>query len=330
MKKAVKIFLLCTPLFILLFALYVYWDNQRFIVTEQEIEMEGNLTDDIRILQISDLHEEVFGENQSDLAGRINELEYDILLFTGDMMNSIENGDTAPFFDLIRGIENKDRAYFVTGNTDPYPYEVTESSIEKAAYIQEMESLGVKYLESIEEININNQTLVLTDHELSVLNPDEPYTYVEGKPKIPYENAPAYKEYKQQQLNQVSQMLSETDQTVISVTHYPVADPQFEHIEKESGRYVFRDYDLILAGHYHGGQIRLPFIGALFVPEPWYQNAVLPPQDRVKGLWESHGIKQYVSTGLGSSNAVSFLNFRMFNPPEINLITLKSAASQTN
>ncbi len=330
MKKAVKIFLLCTPLFILLFALYVYWDNQRFIVTEQEIEMEGNLTDDIRILQISDLHEEVFGENQSDLAERINELEYDIILFTGDMMNSIESGDTEPLFDLVRGIENKDYAYFVTGNTDPYPYDVTESSIQKAGYIQEMESMGVAYLESIEEIEVKGQNLVLTDHDLSVLNSDEPYTYVEGKPKVPYENAAVYKEYKQNQLDEVSRLLSETDSTVISVTHYPVADPQFEHIKEESERYIFRDYDLIIAGHYHGGQFRLPFIGALFVPEPWYQNAVLPPQDRVKGLWESHGIQQYVSTGLGSSNAVSFLNFRLFNPPEINLITLKSAESPTN
>ncbi|WP_404405935.1 metallophosphoesterase [Jeotgalibacillus malaysiensis] len=327
MKKAVKIFLLCTPLFILLFALYVYWDNQRFILTEQEIMVDRNLTEEVRILQITDLHEEVFGSDQSDLTETINDLEYDIILFTGDMMNSIENGDTEPFFDLVKGIENKDHAYFVTGNTDPYPYEVTESSIQKAAYIQEMESLGVAYLESIEEIEVKGQNLVLTDHELSVLNPGEAYTYVEGKPKIPYESAPVYKEYKQNQLNEVSRLLSETDEMVISITHYPVADPQFEHIKEESDRYVFRDYDLIIAGHYHGGQFRLPFIGALFVPEAWYQNAVLPPQDRVKGLWESNGIQQYVSTGLGSSNAVSFLNFRLFNPPEINLITLKSAES---
>jgi predicted MPP superfamily phosphohydrolase len=40
-----------------------------------------------------------------------------------------------------------------------------------------------------------------------------------------------------------------------------------------------------MAGHYHGGQFRIPFVGALFVLEAWYEKSGLfPPQDRVKGL----------------------------------------------
>jgi len=44
----------------------------------------------------------------------------------------------------------------------------------------------------------------------------------------------------------------------------------------------------------------------------------------VKGLWEYKQTKQYVSAGLGTSDAIPFLKFRLFNPPEINVLTLKS------
>ena len=90
-----------------------------------------------------------------------------------------------------------------------------------------------------------------------------------------------------------------------------------------------KEYDLIVVGHYHGGQMRLPLLRALFVPKPWYERkGFSPPQDRVNGLWEFKQIKQYVSIGLGSSNAIPFLKFRLFNPPEMNVLTLKRTSPQ--
>ncbi len=324
-----KRFLLFSLLLIFILIMYVLWDNQRIIVIEQDIYLDKmSAGQEIRILQITDFHEKDFGARQSKLIKRINQLEYDIILFTGDMMNSIDHGDTGPFFDLIQGIENNANAYFVIGNTDPYPYDVTDDSVEKAPYIKVMEKHGVRFLESSDQFKLNGQDVVLTDHELSVLNPDQPFTYVEGKPKMPYENMQSYKLYKQQQLNELAETLRTFEGVLISVTHYPVADPQIDYLEEHPDRYVMRNYDLIIAGHYHGGQIRLPFIGALVVPEAWYPSPLFPPQNRVKGFWEYKGYKQYVSAGLGSSNAVSFLNFRLFNPPEINLITLKSTDSE--
>lgn len=66
--------------------------------------------------------------------------------------------------------------------------------------------------------------------------------------------------------------------------------------------------DLILSGHVHGGVIRLPFIGGLLSPE----RKFFPSYTR--GLYKSQSSQLYVSAGLGK--------FRLFNPPEINLITL--------
>lgn len=114
-----------------------------------------------------------------------------------------------------------------------------------------------------------------------------------------------------------------SDEIVIALNHYPIADERIDYIKKDPAT-EWVDLDLIIAGHYHGGQIRVPFLGALFVPEPWYEpHSFFPPQDRVKGLWEYAETKQYVSAGLGTSDAIPFLKFRLFNPPEINVMTLK-------
>jgi predicted MPP superfamily phosphohydrolase len=88
------------------------------------------------------------------------------------------------------------------------------------------------------------------------------------------------------------------------------------------------DYDLILAGHYHGGQIRLPIIGALYIPSYTTENnngGLFPDQNDVKGMTYFGTTPQYISAGLGSSNVIPLLNFRLFNTPEINLITLVGA-----
>ena len=68
--------------------------------------------------------------------------------------------------------------------------------------------------------------------------------------------------------------------------------------------------DLVLCGHVHGGLVRLPFLGGVLSPE----RKFFPQYD--KGLDEKDGTKMYVSGGIGKP--------RLCNPPEINLIHLKS------
>jgi predicted MPP superfamily phosphohydrolase len=81
--------------------------------------------------------------------------------------------------------------------------------------------------------------------------------------------------------------------------HYPALISEIES----------KDYDLILAGHSHGGQVRLPLLGALVVPRGVGKYDM--------GLFETQAGPMYVNPGIGY---LSFSHFRFFCRPELTLI----------
>ncbi|OPX43176.1 putative metallophosphoesterase [Ruminiclostridium hungatei] len=77
-----------------------------------------------------------------------------------------------------------------------------------------------------------------------------------------------------------------------------------------------KGFQLVLSGHMHGGQVQLPFIGGLVSPQQkqrWFP-------DFTDGRWNAEGTTMIVSRGLGNNAPVP----RMFNPPELVAVTLKS------
>ena len=72
--------------------------------------------------------------------------------------------------------------------------------------------------------------------------------------------------------------------------------------------------DLLLAGHTHGGQLRLPGFGALVT------NCDLPRQ-QARGLSTWQGVPLHVSAGMGAS---PYSDYRLFTPPEATLLTLRA------
>lgn len=81
--------------------------------------------------------------------------------------------------------------------------------------------------------------------------------------------------------------------------------------------YCQNDVDLVLSGHAHGGQFRLPLIGGIAAPD----QGLFPRYD--SGLYTSENTNMVVSRGIGNS----IFPFRLNNRPEVVLIELKRSTS---
>jgi predicted MPP superfamily phosphohydrolase len=100
---------------------------------------------------------------------------------------------------------------------------------------------------------------------------------------------------------------AQPDAPVILMSHEP--DYADEVIAHSRGHLV----DLMLAGHSHGGQVRLPFLGPL----------ILPPMGEKypEGPYRFNQMQLYVNRGIGTVG----LPFRLNCPPEITIFTLQPA-----
>ena len=99
--------------------------------------------------------------------------------------------------------------------------------------------------------------------------------------------------------------LSEYDGYTVLLAHDP------KHFES----YADAGYALVLCGHVHGGQARLPFVGGLYGPG----QGILPEYD--SGVYSDRNTDMVVSRGIGNS----IIPVRFHNRPEVILITLKQA-----
>jgi len=212
----------------------------------------------------------------------------------------------------------------VPGNTDASSYQYSPN-LDKSEFVAGIEERGATFLESITPIDKDGENIHFVNFELAIIeNPD----HIAKTNRAFQALNPSNEHYQAYQKELWKQMVKSdafhSSDIIVALNHFPVPDARVDYIETDPNT-VWRDFELIIAGHYHGGQIRLPFIGALFIPDPWYEpNSFFPPKDRVKGLWEYKQTKQYVSAGLGTSDAIPLLKFRLFNPPEINILTLKN------
>ncbi|MDQ4106918.1 MAG: metallophosphoesterase, partial [Actinomycetota bacterium] len=106
-------------------------------------------------------------------------------------------------------------------------------------------------------------------------------------------------------LDLVLEMLPE-DGAAVLLTH----EPDFADVSAATGR-----FDLQLSGHSHGGQVRLPLYGPIYLP-PFSQRYT-------RGLYEVGDMVQYTNRGLGFVDA----RLRFFSRPEITVLTLRAPGS---
>ena len=283
-RKILKI--IVSFLFILAFlymSIWILWGNTALMVNEIIIS-SGHIPSvfsSFRIAQVSDLHNAEFGEDNEKLLQMLSECDPDIIVITGDLVD-------ANHTDIDVALAFADEAvkiaptYYVTGNHEAVisRYDVLKSGLETA---------GVIVLED-EAISLerNGDSIIL----IGLSDPD---ATIKGDL---FGEVPAMVSTKLRSL-----MEGNSGYTVL-LSHRPEL---FE-------TYVSNSIDLVLSGHAHGGQFRLPFVGGLIAPN----QGLLPKYDA--GLYTGCNTKMVVSRGIGNS----IIPIRFNNRPEIVVVTLIS------
>ena len=286
------------------------------------------------LLQISDLKGATFGADQSFIRFALQNEDFDAVVLTGDMVSS--RGNAQPLYALIemlRELKPDAPIYMIPGDKDPLPASMgyATGGSPFAPWVLGTKQRGGQLLSSPVRIERNGHVLWLTTSALLSLDLDTMQEQFERQ----YLDALADGDQNAIELTTYNlQWLAETrdaraqmadEDVYIALTHVPPADEELEGAYAGSLRGRLH---LVLCGHYQGGLVRLPFIGALFIPSqnlPLY--GLLPGQNTYYGLTKKGSTYLYVSPGLGGNDGLYPLPFfRLFNPPTVSLLSLTTSS----
>lgn len=249
-------------------------------VNEQKITIK-NLPDNFngfKIVHISDLHYGRVFEIKSlqKLVNSINEQKPDIVVLTGDLIDKdtkMTTNTANQISELLNKINANVGKYAINGNND---------------------------------LNFDEWTNIISNGGFKDLNNTYDTIYKDGYSNIFIAGAST----KSDKININDKLKTSIDYLNSFDKNGPVYKILLLHEPDVIDDLTVNPFDLILAGHSHAGQVRLPFIGAIILP------------DGAKKYYDSHykieNSDLYISNGLGVSN----YNFRLFNTPSYNLYRL--------
>lgn len=237
-----------------------------------------------RIAHISDLHNAEMGKDNGNLLAMLKEAEPDIIAITGDFIDS-RNTDIEIALQFAEKAAHIAPCYYVTGNHEAIVPEYDE-------FRSGLTKLGIVVLEDERiDLEMNDETITLIGVNDPSFKFDDFFDDAELVMK-----------------NQLRELVKKDDGFTLLLSHRP----------ELFDLYVDSGIDLVLSGHTHGGQFRLPFVGALVAPN----QGLFPKYDA--GLYSAESTNMIVSRGIGNS----IIPFRINNRPEVILIELKSDVSK--
>ena len=286
-----KIIFIFIGIFILMY-LYIKYNVNTLEVTKYVVENKKvpKEFDGYNIVQISDLHSKLFGENNKKLIQKIKSLNPDIVVVTGDLIDG-ENNNYNVALDFMKEISKLYRVYYIIGNHEQ------KSLIKK--YKDEYKDYFNK-LHQIDFVNLDNNKveIVKGDSNINLYGLTVPYSCY----KYLFDNQETTSidiDFLEEKLGKVDR-----EQFNILLAHTPF---YFDEYEKWGA-------DLTLCGHVHGGIVRLPFVGGLLSPD----RKFFPKYDL--GEYIKNKSTMIVSKGLGGSKVLIRVNCK----PEIVNIKLKN------
>lgn len=266
---------------VILITVWVIYGNtaitiSRYTVKNQKIP--ENFTG-FTIVQVSDLHNAEFGKNNQRLLDKIKSTDPDIIVITGDIID-YHRTDIDVSIDFVKEAVKTAPTYYITGNHEA----ITEGFDD---FIDAATRIGMIYLDN------ETQMIEKDGSTINLTGIDDPHfltTYISESIQI--------------SIDKVLDCALPEEGYNILLAHRP----------NYFDLYIIHEPDLVLSGHAHGGQFRLPFIGGLYAPD----QGIFPTYDA--GHYSSSNTDMIISRGLGNSR----FPFRLNNPPELVVVTLES------
>lgn len=259
----------------------------------------------VRVIQLSDLHCARYGKDNEELVQRVKALNPDIIICTGDIVNSVyEDVDYA--VSLAEKLSKIAPSYYIYGNNEVegiYDVLLNEKDLDEkfgfdstnrdeAALLkledpfeEKLEKAGIKVLKN-EKDTIMVKTMAVDVYGVLNSNPSSFWSY-SGKAFVNYTD-------------------ENPDHLKITAVHEPVIFETFEP------RYWG---DLMISGHTHGGLVRVPVLGPLYT----HEGGLFPERSGcfVYGRYNIAGKPLFVSAGLDNSTL-----YRINNEPELVVIDI--------
>ena len=259
----------------------------------------------IRIIQISDLHNCSYGKNNRKLVDRVKNLKPDLIIYTGDITDSgAKSNDRV--VSLCKDLADVAPSYYIYGNNEVekyYDIPLTQESLDKKFGFNDNNRDPSKLLEITDEL-----TKKLKASGVTVLK-NNSETITVGKTEVDIygvltSNPSSFWSYAGESFDEY--MYSNENNLKITAIHEPLV---FEEYSPDSWG------DLMLAGHNHGGTVKIPMIGPLYT----HDGGLLPDRGGhfVCGRYEVQGRPLIISSGLENKNIM-----RINNQPEIVIVDI--------
>lgn len=251
------------------------------VLTVAAYEIPADVTESIRIVQLSDLHSDVYGEENAELIALVEGQTPDLIFLTGDMLNRKGSAaDVPPLCDLISRLTQIAPVYWSDGNHERMFMGATGVDLHP-----QLAAAGAVVLDdAYVDITVKGQDIRIGGY----------YGYY-GVPHIitddPAEEAAQDAFFRE---------FENTQRLKLLLCHIPTAWVDWGYLDKYP-------VDVVFSGHYHGGQVRLPMIGGLYAPYVGFFPAY------TRGVFYGTEGVCVLSAGLGSEPGLPRVN----NLPEL-------------
>lgn len=252
---------------------------------ERTVVKSSKIGKNLRLVFLSDLHSHCFGADNERLLKTIDHVNPDVVLVGGDMMVVKKTADTSVSLRLMEKLTSRYPVFYGNGNHE------NRMDRERFVYGDQYDT----YENSLKKLGV----IVLSDRT-ELYRKDIAITGVDLKEGC-------YKDFCPERLLPVELEQkagkASKERYQILLSHSPLYFPAYQGWGA----------DLTLCGHFHGGTIRLPFLGGVMTPQYQFFNPCCA------GTFQKDEKYMIVSRGLGTHS----INIRLNNKPQVVVVDLK-------